>query len=351
MTGAAPYLYYLKSKNIDYDIIYIDKYIENEESDAKNLYKFELKIEKDWSKQKKLIKYFSFRKFAKKKLLQNKYDLIITWGTETALLFFDILLIHFREKYIVNIRDYANLNNYFKKKLLKIVLNNSSFSTISSYGFKKFLPEFNYIRMHSVNKQIIEKAQFNKEFVDCTQPLRICFIGNVRFYENDLKLINELANDSRFIIQFFGIGSEKLEDYTIKKRIENVEFIGSFEVSRTSELLNKADIINNLYGFNNLALDTAVSIKYYYSIYLRKPLLVYKDTYMEKVSNKISFSFNADYNNLGDRLFNWYHAMNFDDFENECFKKIKQINIENRIFEEKLESLLIKKEGNYEDKV
>ncbi|WP_313468635.1 hypothetical protein, partial [Carnobacterium sp.] len=266
MTGAAVYQDYFKKHNIEYDIIYIDKYLENEKTNAKDIYKYELKIEKDWTKEKKVFKYFSFRKFAKKILLKNKYDLVITWGTETALLFFDILLLNFKKKYLINIRDYANLNNKVKKNILKIMLKSSAFTTISSNGFKSFLPEYNYVRMHSVNKEVLKNAEVKNDFVILSKPLKLCFIGNVRFYENDIKLINELANDSRFIIQYFGVGSEVLEKYTAEREIKNVEFIGKFEVERTTELLNRADIINNLYGFNDIALDTAVSIKYYYSL-------------------------------------------------------------------------------------
>ncbi|WP_313468637.1 hypothetical protein, partial [Carnobacterium sp.] len=57
-----------------------------------------------------------------------------------------------------------------------------------------------------------------------------------------------------------------------------------------------------------------------------------------------------NYNKLGDRLYNWYHSLDFDIFSKECLKKISLIDNENKKFEKKLDDLLIKKGGKYENK-
>lgn len=332
MSAASLYLDYFREKGIKFDIIYIDKYLKPEKIDAENIYRYELKIQREWGKVKKVSKYYTFRKYAKEVLDKNKYDLVITWGTETALLFFDYLMLKLRNKYIINIRDYANLNNKIKYKALDILIANSSFTTISSNGFRSFLPNQEYITVHSLNKGILNKVSKREGLRSLDQPIRICFLGYVRFYENDKKLIDALGNDSRFILQYFGIGAEVLEEYAKNRNITNVEFMRSFDVEQTSELLEQADIINNLYGYNDIALDTAVSIKYYYAVSLKLPILIYKNTYMEKVSENISFAFDDVYEKLGNRIYDWYYSLDKHKFNLWCEEKINQIYEENKIF-------------------
>ncbi len=63
--------------------------------------------------------------------------------------------------------------------------------------------------------------------------LDLGFIGNVRFNEINQKLIKELANDSRFHMQYFGTGSEKLEVFARENFINNITFSGGFDLKET----------------------------------------------------------------------------------------------------------------------
>lgn len=340
MTASSLYTDYFDETSVKYDLIYIDKYSIEEKSSAENLYRFKLSIKQSWSRKRKVVEYFKFRKFAKRILIENDYDLIITWGTETAYLFSDILYLRYPNKFIINIRDYANVSNPIKKQILKFLVKRSKFTTISSKGFETFLPKNNYLLIHSINQNILNNASKRNSLRMKNETLRICFVGNVRFYENDKKLLNALGNDERFIIQYFGVGSDYLRDYANSNKIKNVEFVPSFDVSETPFLLNRADIINNLYGYNDISLDTAVSIKYYHAIYLRLPILVYKNTFMEKISNDIAYSFDDNYTDLGDRLYKWYHNIDFDRFMKHCDDRLDVVYRENKEFYYQLSFIL-----------
>lgn len=336
MSGASVYTDFFQEQKIQYDIIHIDKYFLEEETEAENTYKFELEIQKKWSKFKKIRQYFKFRKFAKEIIKKNKYDLVIVWGTEASLLFSDYLLTYIKNKYILNIRDYANLNSQFKYLLLKQLVRNSCFTTISSKGFENFLPKEEYVIVNSLNFSVLRNSNVRLGLNVQEGPLKVCFIGYVRFIENDKRLLDALGNDKRFIIQFFGIGSNELKKYSKERNITNIEFVDSFDVKQTSELLNKADIINNLYGNNDIALDTATSIKYFYSIYLNLPILVYKNTHMEKITKEFSFVFDGDYSRLGDRIYEWYRNIDFKEFSSSNRKILSELTEENDIFYRKL---------------
>lgn len=326
------YTSYLESNNIEYDIIYMDKYGTKEASNAKNIYRHECKIDRSWSKAKKIKSYLSFRKYAKKILIKEKYDFVIVWGIETSIMFVDYLVLSMKNKYILNIRDYPLIEKKLVFTLLKRIIKASKFTTISSVGFRKFLPSHNYIMMHSLNKNVLDELQQRKKLRGKSEVIRVCFLGYVRFFEQDKKLMDALANDDRYVLQFFGVGSEILREYAVKNNIKNVEFIQSFNVEETSKLLERADIINNLYGNESLSLTTAVSIKYYYAVYLRLPILVYEDTYMGEISNDIGFIFDENYTDLAERLYDWYHGINFKEFNRACENILKTVDYENQQF-------------------
>ncbi|RIO51678.1 hypothetical protein BUZ50_11755 [Staphylococcus hominis] len=199
------------------------------------------------------------------------------------------------------------------KKRMKKLVEMSKFTTLSSEGFLKFLPKSQkYKIVYSYNSNVIENAKVNKEF-KVIKPIRISFIGNIRFIEINKELINALANDNRFSLKYYGTNNEELAKYAKEKKVDNIEFKGAFNIDETSLLLDETDIFNNLYGNNNIALDTALSIRMYYSLFLNKPILTTKNTYTAKEANKFKLGFEIDPQNLkniGNHLYNWYKELN-----------------------------------------
>lgn len=342
MSLISHYTSILEKKNIPYDIIYIDKYNEDEKINAQNKYVFKLNIDRSWSKSKKFFQYFKFRKYVKEILSKNEYDLLIVWRTETALLLFDYLLRKYKNKFILNVRDYCFEKNPLVYKVITKLIENSRLTTISSEGFRKFLPISQYQLLHSYNNQLLEKMEPRRRFRNKNEPIRICFIGYVRFFDNDKRLLDTFANDERYIIQYFGSGSEILQDYCLENNIRNVEFYGKFSVEETAKFLQNADVINNLYGYNNIALDTAVSIKYYYALHLRLPILVYDNTHMSEITKSIGigYSINQSMSNLPDDFFNWYHNLDFDKINENCKNEVFKINKNNHEFQKEFEDIL-----------
>ncbi|MFW7368036.1 hypothetical protein [Vagococcus fluvialis] len=344
MTLISLYTKYFEEEDIDFDIIYVDKYGFPEEfPGAKNINRTFIDIKESDHKLRKLRKYFSFRKVVRNEINNNNYDLIIVWRSETAMLLWDILL-KSKNEFIYNIRDYCFENNKIIYYLQNRLIKKSKLTTVSSPKFLEFLPKNNKIEfVNSVNYTLLNQMiEMKKEFKKKDFPLSIGFIGNVRFIENDKKLLLALKNDDRFIIQYFGVGSNELEVFAKKNNINNVEFIDSFESEETLELLEKIDIINNLYGNNSAALDTAISIKYYYAVFLRKPILVWKDTFMEEITrnNNSSFVFDGDFNYIKEKILKWYESIEENDI-NEYLKATElEILKENKKLEDFLKSLV-----------
>lgn len=345
------YTDFLEKNNIEYDIIYIDKYQEFESIGAKSVYKYPISINRDWNFFKKLQKYYEFRKYATDILNNQKYDHIIVWRSETALLFFDYLLSKMKNKYSINIRDYCYEKIPFVYFIMKKLTTHSLFTTISSIGFKSFLPKGNYTLMHSYNGSILDTIQPRVNLNDKKDPIRICFIGYVRFYDQDIKLIDLLADNKKYIIQFFGVGSEKLKEYAKSKGYQNIETIPSFKVEETAKLLKKADVINNLYGHGQIALDTAVSIKYYYALKMNIPILVFNNTYMSEIvkENSTGYIVNNLNQDFSEDFWEWYHNLDFKSFKVRCENEMTRIKLQNKELYSVMENTFLQ-ENYYENK-
>lgn len=95
----------LKRKNIEYDIIYMDKYDEDEEFECSTKYRYVNVINRRWPAIFKKIKYMMFVPYARKILNRNKYDFVIVWNDVAIFMFANYLSRKYKGKYSLNVRD------------------------------------------------------------------------------------------------------------------------------------------------------------------------------------------------------------------------------------------------------
>lgn len=292
---------------------------------------------RDW---KKFGKFIAFAVFVKKTLKKNKYSKVIFLGTYAgnSILLHYYLKKHYYHNYILDIRDYTYEWFWPFYWMEKSTIYNSYTTIISSYGFRKFLPEYDYLTVHNINKKYIEEAQAVESVH--SEQIRISFIGNVRYYKENVKLLEQLKNDNRFIIQFFGAGADVLKEYCSKHAIYNVKFIDKFAMEQTKFFYAETDIINNLYGNEEAEVLTALSNKLYYAIGLKKPILVNNHTYMSEITVSKGFGYIVEEHDteLGDHLYQWYQ--NFSAAEVEFETIYSDILTEDCIFEDTIKAFI-----------
>ena len=85
------------------------------------------------------MKYYAFKPYATKILKENNYDFVIVWGA-ILVIYLKFLIKNYKERFILNIRDYFYENNNFIFARMAQLVNFSYMTTISSDGFLKFLP-------------------------------------------------------------------------------------------------------------------------------------------------------------------------------------------------------------------
>lgn len=255
----------------------------------------------------KIVKYYRFSNFVKDRLTLKHYDRIFFLGTYACVpaLLSNFLNKNYLGKYWVDVRDYQFENIIPYKILEKKVLLNARYVSISSEYFKAFLPKRDYLLFHNIDPMMdkIEK-NFNKS---ASNKIRISYIGHVGWLEESKEVLNTFANDERFIIQYYGKGSETLQQYCQENSIRNVDFCGQFPREKTMALYEKTDIINNIYGNDNIHVRTALSNKLYYSLFLNIPIMVCSNTAMEEFGNKYGISITFENSKqFPDKLFIWY---------------------------------------------
>lgn len=330
----------LTKLKIEFDIIYMDKYNEEEYINAKNIYRYVNIINPKTLKFMRGLKYFKFINYAKKILEKNKYDFIIVWNDVAILLFADYLRKKWAGKYCLNIRDYFYQKNIFIYNRFKKVIESSAFTTLSSLGYTTFLPKGNYVHLNSFNKELLSKCTPKSNMAKL--PLRLSFIGNVRFFEENYKLIEILKNDVRYELHYHGTNSDIIKKYAQENNIKNIVCSGSFPVNDTKKYLENSDIINNIFGNSTTDVKTLTSIRLYHAAYMKVPILVSKNSYMEKIIKKykIGYSIDLEEEKLADRLYQWYTNLNFEELKLNCDKLLYEAEKENCKFFEILKKNL-----------
>ena len=316
----------LQKNNIPYDIVYLDRYQKEEETGAKHVYRVEYERKNKLS----IIKgYLRFKKTAQKVLRDCKYKFVIVWNETTASILSGFLKRKYKGRYCVNVRDLfvgkrKLLNAFLKRSIL-----NSSFTTVSSRRYLEELPKgfSNYYFVHSINDRIIEETKQIKRSENKNGIITILYLGNIRFYSHLYSFIGQIENDNRYKMIVAGAGSEPVADFVNKNKIINVEVFGTFDKEKTGLFLSRADVIFNLYGTEDINLRFALSNKLYYAVFLKIPILVYKNTSMFDVSNRCGIGFAVDdinNNPFCDKFYNWYYKLDKQSISKKCDELIEE---------------------------
>ena len=273
----------------------------------------------DAKKITKLMYFLKFRQFAIGIMKKNHYDFIIVWGENTAVLFADYLKKH--RKYCVNIRDSVfSKMPFFFSRLTKAV-QCSTFSTWCAQTGQELLPKHDYIIVLNQNRKLLMSARKTEKLLQKNEVIRIGAIGAIRYIEDSKRLMNAVANDDRYVMQFFGNGSYELENYAKERGIKNVEFCGHFLPEETASLLDRIDVMN-VYcgdGKDDVNITLGAPIRFGYGTFLYKPAIVSPNTRLSRVTKELKIGYTVEKLDIfADEFYEWYHQVNFDEFIKGC---------------------------------
>ena len=324
MTMITMYTQFFDRNNISYDLICINKNEQNINMHATN--KFIYNMPKNIGYLRKIMHLKKFRDYAIEIIKNERYDLLVTWNELTAFVFSDFLKKYLPNKYIVNIRDYHYFKNPFVNNKISRAIKYSLISTVSSPGLISYfrLQEEKIIPIYGYKKEFLEDFKLSSTK---GEVIRIGYIGQIRWIENIYQLLDRIGNDSRYSLILAGRGAYDLKDDNNVNKYDNVVFFPEFESSETAKYLENVDVLFNIYGNENLHKSTALSIKLFYSISLRIPILTSKNTYTDEIAKKlgIGFTFEKQQSEFADNFYKWYNSFDQLGVKEKCEKYLLSV--------------------------
>lgn len=330
-----PYINILKKNNIKTDIVYWNRHGIEEKIDCSNLYVYSHYQRDEDNKFIKLIRMYSYTRYVEKIIKKNSYEKIIILSSLPGVLMETYLVKNKKNQYIFDIRDhsYEQFKPYYNR--MKKLMQNSALNVISSSGFRNFLPNEDTVICHNITSY----TNMKNNHVEKKDKIIISFIGQIRYANKYLNFMESIKNNERIVFRFYGFGEDEeyLKNYVALHKFNNIEFYGAYMPSEKSTIIQKSDILFNVYG-SDLHVKYAISNKYYDALIYKKPLLVSKNTTMDDITQGIAFSVDdAVFDAI--ELIRWYDNIDFVKLEDICEKKLKNVQSDMIAFEKAVESV------------
>lgn len=172
----------------------------------------------------------------------------------------------------------------------------------------------------TVEKETIEKIKlYRDEKPSSLGKVKICYIGMLskrRFIDSVLRTAAQF-DDVELILAGTGDLADMCSEYSDK--YENIKFLGKVDYEKTFEIYRESNLMFAIYNpeINNHKYSAANKI--YEAMLLKKPIVVAKNTSMDKIVDKYDIGFSIDFSeeefkNLIDKL---RHNLNILDEKSE----------------------------------
>ncbi|MBO0411987.1 hypothetical protein JZO81_13000 [Enterococcus hulanensis] len=338
----------LEKNNEDYEVLFW-KRDKGRVQFPKNYFYFEHESKLGKSKFLKITDFLKYRRWLKLKVHSKNYDKLIILSTLPGLLLFKELRQDYYKKYIFDIRDYSFENVLPFYNMEKKIIESSCFTCISSPGFKDFLPDHDYVQAHNLQvTELANKRDFKKKK---NGPLKLVWIGAVRYFEQQVEIIEKLKDSNQFQIIYHGIGEsfEELKDYVEENKIDNVFFTGRYDNKDKAILLQDADILLNSYKVkNHKMVKYAMSNKYYDGLIYGIPQLVERDStkQVEVEKRKLGIALDTESIDFADRLWNYYFEIDESLFNRNKELALSEIVEEQKTYLAKVDEFILKDGGD-----
>lgn len=344
-----PYLPKYLSTVIDcsweYDILYMDRDCDEPHNFSSNEYCYEYKMPIEKKIFSKVLPYLGYRKFAKKLLYNNNYDKLIFLTTAPAVLLSRYYLNKYKGKYILDYRDYTFERIGAYQRLVKNIIDNSFATFISSNGFKKFIGNSNKIHLtHNISN--VDEIDHHHAS-DITKNIVIGFVGCVRYFDINSKLINDCQGSDVSLIY---VGPQyndcDLKAFCKDNNVSNVKFIDSFNNSEKNKIYSEITFVNAIYSLKSPEVSEAIPNRLYDAAIYKKPIIVSKGTYLEKIVNKYKLGIAVDMqkDNILEMINEFLSEYHPDIFEANCKRFLEKVMKDEKAWKTTLMSFLLNKE-------
>lgn len=339
----APYIYYyinvFEEEQVDYDVIAWNRSGNNPKL-MKNMVIYDQKSPDTSSKIKKISGYYRFVRFAKKKLEETEYNLIVVHTILPAVLMKSFLKKKYAKRYVLDIRDRGSWFFLWKSRL-RSLLTSSGMNVISSPGFKKWLPNASYYLSHNIGLNGVKGMMLN-EPIKFGKKITILSIGQIRFFEANRYVIDSLANKEKYYLHYAGYGpdSERLKEYCCRYGIFNVHFSGRYLKKDEPQILSACDFINIVFPKTSGTLS-AMPNRFYGAAIFRKPVIVSSGSVQAEYVKKYGIGIVLDEAiDLSQQIETFISGFDEKQFIQGCDAFLQEVDNDNECFEKQLYTLI-----------
>lgn len=274
--------------------------------------------------------FYKYRKYALEILKEHKFDLIVVLHSTPGVLLFDILIKKFKNKFILDYRDFTYENFTVYKKVIHKLVNNAAMTFVSSDAYRKYLPSVdNLYTTHNLIFSSLKNREVRMSKNREVNTIKIRFWGFIRHEKINMTLINKLANDDRFELHYHG--REQSIGQLLRKHCEeihanNIFFHGEYKPEDRYKFIADTDLIHNMYE-NNVKTTNAMGNKYYDGVIFYVPQLCTEGSFMgeQMKKYKVGTALNPDSQNFTNEIYEYYKNLDWSKFENCCDATLNDI--------------------------
>lgn len=286
--------------------------------------------------QRNYIDYLKFKRFIVKILRQDKYEKVIVFGLQLTYFLKRTLSKHYNYKYIIDIRDY---NKILKIYNMKNIIENSMMTVISSPGYLEWLPNSDkYVINHNTNIDELDSLSDYKLIKD-DKAITISYIGTLVNFDENKELIDNLKNNKRFNILFWGDGmiNGNIEEYITENHINNVSVHGRYKSDQEKNLYNQSDLTNMLLYNNTINNRTCLANRVYKSTLYGKPMIALSGTYISKLIIEYNLGLIVNsFEDIDKDIISFLNQFDKEKYDSSRIRFFEDIIKENKLFEKQL---------------
>lgn len=225
-------------------------------------------------------KYKGYVRFIKKTIKQERFDRLIVFGPQMTCLMGTYLL-GWKKRFIIDYRDLSIEQKPGLKQLFAFLTRLSYANVISSPGFKRCLPQRDYLISHNFDAEMVKRVIGKTEETgfNMDKGIDVLTIGGIRDYSSNIEVVKSLANQDGFTCRFVGKGpaAPHLDNYCKVNGVNNVRFFGFYKKEEEPSYIKDTTFLNIFYP-RVITHDTAMSNRFYNSLLFKRPMIVTKNT-------------------------------------------------------------------------
>jgi hypothetical protein len=291
--------------------------------------------------QRGFLDYLKYKRFVINHLKKKKYDTVVVFGIQLTYFLKRFIVKEYKNKFIIDIRDYNGVIKYFD---MKKTIKSSAFTVLSSSGFKSWLPKSDkYFINNNTQVSSIDELRVFDAALKNNKVFSISYIGTIRDYEINIKLIESLKNINKFVIKYHGQGiiNQDIQDYLIDKKINNVRLKGRYDKKQEPSLYLESDFINILIPTASINDRTLLPNRLFNSVLYAKPIITIEGTYLSEIVKVYNLGLVIDsFQNLEYKLMDYINNFDVDLYNNGRTLFFNSIIEENTILWNKFEEYL-----------